>query len=67
MKDLSKPILLSYREKVLDIYKVIEREPWCNLVHFEHCLRRISILNAKIKSIRKAIRTSELQQLNKDE
>lgn len=61
MIDFTKPTIQKYRERVLDIYKRLEENSWCNLEHFEHCYRRIHILNSKIKSIRNAIRSSEIQ------
>lgn len=61
MIDLTKSTLLSYRERVFDIYRQLERNPWCNLGYFERSMRRISMLNSKINSIRKAIRSSEIQ------
>ncbi len=61
MIDLSEPTLRKYRQKVYDIYKQLERDPWSNIKSFEHKTRCISILNAKIKSIRKEIRSSTIQ------
>lgn len=61
MIDLSKPTLLAYRQRVYDIYQQLARNPWCTLQHFELCYMRISMLNSKINSIRRAIRTSEIQ------
>lgn len=61
MIDLSKNTLIAYRQRVYDIYQKLERNPWCDLWYFELCYRRISMLNTKINSIRKAIRSSEIQ------
>lgn len=61
MIDLSKPTVFFYKEQVRAIYKILEREPWCSVQHFEHCIRNISILNSKIKSITKNVKTSRLQ------
>lgn len=61
MIDLTQTTLANYRQRVNDIYKQLARNPWCSLGHFELSYRRISILNSKIKSIRKAIRSSEIQ------
>lgn len=65
MIDLTKTTLTAYRQRVYDIYKQLERNPWCTLEHFERSMRRISILNSKINSIRKAIKTSEIQKEEK--
>jgi len=65
MIDLTKTTLSAYQQRVYDIYMQLARNPWCSLGHFELCYRRISILNSKIKSIRKAIRTSEIQKEEK--
>ena len=65
MIDLTKTTLATYRQRVYEIYKQLERNPWCTLEHFELCYRRISILNSKINSIRKAIRSSEIQKEEK--
>lgn len=61
MIDLTKDTIRSYQRMVSEIYKTLEREPWCSLLHFEHNVRRISILNTKILSIRRAMKTSEIQ------
>lgn len=61
MIDLSKTTLSLYLNKVYDIYAQLERNPLCDLEYFELCYRRISILNSKINSIRKAIKSSEIQ------
>lgn len=37
-----------YKDRVDIIYRQLERNPWCDLHHFERCMRRIHILNAKI-------------------
>ena len=65
MIDLTKTTLAEYRQRVYEICKQLERNPWCPLEHFELCYRRISILNSKINSIRKAIRSSEIQKEEK--
>ena len=65
MIDFTIPTIAAYRQKVNDIYNQLARNPWCSLGHFELCYRRISILNSKIKSIRKAIRSSEIQKEEK--
>lgn len=61
MIDLSKPTIQRYKERVEDIYKALARNPWCSLRHFERSMRQISILNTKILSIRRAVRSSEIQ------
>lgn len=61
MIDLTKPTINKYRQKVLEIYAQLEHDPWCSLVHFDSCMRRISIINSKINNIRRAVRTSEIQ------
>lgn len=61
MIDLSKPTLQRYKDRVEDIYEALSRNPWCSLRHFERSMRQISILNAKILSIRRAIKSSEIQ------
>lgn len=61
MIDLSKPTVLLYKELVRETYLHLEKNPWCSVQRFEHCTRRISILNSKIKSITKNIKTSRLQ------
>jgi len=61
MIDLTRTTLAAYQQRVNDIYNQLARNPWCSLGYFELCYRRISILNSKIKSIRKAIRSSEIQ------
>ena len=61
MIDLSKPTVLAHKEVVRETYKYLERNPWCSVQRFEFCMRRISVLNSKIKSITKSINTSKLQ------
>lgn len=50
MIDLSKPVLDKYREQVFHIYKQLQSSPWCSLDLFEYRMRKISVLNAKIKN-----------------
>ena len=61
MIDLSNTTLSVYRKRVYEIYRTLERDTWCELRHFEHLVRKISVLNSKIKSIQKSIKTSEIQ------
>lgn len=51
MIDLSEPTLHKYRRKVLAIYRELERNPWAPLGIFESKLRKINILNSKIKNV----------------
>lgn len=51
MIDLSEPTLHKYRSKVLEIYRELERNPWAPLGIFESKLRKINILNSKIKNV----------------
>lgn len=51
MIDLSEPTLHKYRRKVLEIYRELERNPWAPLGIFESKLRKINILNSKIKNV----------------
>ena len=51
MIDLSEPTLRKYRRKVLEIYRELERNPWAPLGIFESKLRKINILNSKIKNV----------------
>lgn len=41
----------SYQERVDDIYKQIERNPWCPLEIFELKIRKINMLNSRIKNL----------------
>lgn len=41
----------SYQERVDDIYKQLERNPWCPLEIFELKIRKINILNSRIKNL----------------
>lgn len=41
----------SYQDRVDSIYKEIQRNPWLPLRHLELCMRRIHILNSKIKNL----------------
>lgn len=41
----------SYQERVNEIYKELEHNPWCPLRHFERCLRKINMLNSRIKNL----------------
>lgn len=41
----------SYQERVDDIYKQLERNPWCPLEIFELKIRRINMLNSRIKNL----------------
>ena len=51
MIDLSEPTLHKYRRKVLEIYRELERNPWAPLGIFDSKLRKINILNSKIKNV----------------
>lgn len=51
MIDLSEPTLHKYRRKVLEIYRELERNPWAPFGIFESKLRKINILNSKIKNV----------------
>ena len=51
MIDLSEPTLHKYRRKVLEIYRELERNPLEPLGIFESKLRKINILNSKIKNV----------------
>lgn len=51
MIDLSEPTLHKYRRKVIEIYRELERNPWAPLGIFESKLRKINILNSKIKNV----------------
>ena len=51
MIDLSEPTLHKYRRKVLEIYRELERNPWAPLGIFESKMRKINILNSKIKNV----------------
>lgn len=37
-----------YEDRANIIYRELARNPWCDLHHFEKCMRRIHVLNAKI-------------------
>lgn len=50
MIDLSKSVIDSYREKVLEIYKKLEKDGWSNLKLFEFRYRKIHLLNGKIRN-----------------
>lgn len=41
----------TFQELVDEIYKQLESTPWCSLVLFEFYIRRINILNGKIKNL----------------
>lgn len=41
----------SYQERVDDIYKQLERNPWCPLEIFEMKIRKINMLNSRIKNL----------------
>lgn len=41
----------SYQERVNDIYKQLERNPWCPLEIFELKIRKINMLNSRIKNL----------------
>ena len=41
----------SYQDRVNTIYKEIQRNPWLPLRQLELCMRRIHLLNAKIKNL----------------
>ena len=41
----------SYQERVDDIYKQLERNPWCPLEIFELKIRQINMLNSRIKNL----------------
>lgn len=41
----------SYQERVDDIYKELERNPWCPLEIFELKIRKINMLNSRIKNL----------------
>ena len=41
----------SYQERVDDIYKQLERNPWCPLEFFELKIRKINMLNSRIKNL----------------
>lgn len=40
----------SYREKVNELYRLLERDGWSNLKLFEWRYRKIHLLNSKIKN-----------------
>lgn len=40
-----------YQERVDDIYKQLERNPWCPLEIFELKIRKINMLNSRIKNL----------------
>lgn len=41
----------SYQERVDDIYEQLERNPWCPLEIFELKIRKINMLNSRIKNL----------------
>lgn len=41
----------SYQERVDDIYKQLERNPWCPLEIFELKIRKINMLNSRIRNL----------------
>ena len=41
----------SYQERVDDIYKQLERNPWCPLEIFELKIRKINMINSRIKNL----------------
>ena len=41
----------SYQERVDDMYKQLERNPWCPLEIFELKVRKINMLNSRIKNL----------------
>lgn len=41
----------SYQERVDDMYKQLERNPWCPLEIFELKIRKINMLNSRIKNL----------------
>ena len=41
----------SYQERVDVIYKQLERNPWCPLEIFELKIRKINMLNSRIKNL----------------
>ena len=41
----------SYQERVDDIYRQLERNPWCPLEIFELKIRKINMLNSRIKNL----------------
>ena len=41
----------SYQERVDDIYKQLQRNPWCPLEIFELKIRKINMLNSRIKNL----------------
>ena len=41
----------SYQERLDDIYKQLERNPWCPLEIFELKIRKINMLNSRIKNL----------------
>lgn len=41
----------SYQEQVNEIYKLLIRDGWSNLKLFEWRMRKISLLNSKIKNL----------------
>lgn len=61
MIDLTKTTISVYQQRVSTIYQKIDGLQWSELHRFEDCYRQISILNSKILSIRRAIKTSEIQ------
>ena len=41
----------SYQDRVNEIYKELEHNPWCPIRHFELSLRKINMLNSRIKNL----------------
>lgn len=41
----------SYQDRVDIIYREIQRNPWLPLRQLELCMRKIHVLNAKIKNL----------------
>lgn len=42
---------IPYQERVNEIYTLLEDNAWCSLCVFELYVRRINILNSKIKNL----------------
>ena len=41
----------SYQDRVDEIYKQLERNPWCPMEIFELKIRKINMLNSRIKNL----------------
>lgn len=41
----------SYQERVNDIYRQLERNAWCPIEIFERKIRKINMLNSRIKNL----------------